>query len=136
LGSSVASGCYDNSAANGWVGRLERAIGPLGWLIQNLAESGTDTSYWLNRIPKMPARVWHKVDVVIVSLSLANEGLGMREPEYIQQMFLDNILKIAKLLAAIGPKVILGGVYPNNLYGKPEYIALKEVNASLLKIPK
>lgn len=84
----------------------------------------------------MPARVWHKVDVVIVSLSLANEGLGMREPEYIQQMFLDNILKIAKLLAAIGPKVILGGVYPNNLYGKPEYIALKEVNASLLKIPK
>lgn len=136
LGSSVAAGCYDNSATNGWVGHLERTIGPLGWVIQNLAESGTDTCYWLNRIPKMPVDKWQKVDVVIMSLSLANEGLGMGDPAEVQQRFTDNILRISKLLAALGPKVILGGVYPNNVYGKPEYIALKEVNASLMGIPK
>ena len=78
VGSSVSMGVGASSLHNSWAGQLERALEARNIRLRNEAVSGTETRYTLGRLQALPVRGKHGPSVVIVALSLNNEGLKVK----------------------------------------------------------
>lgn len=127
LGSSVAYGTGATSN-HGWGYMLTTALSGT-YNIVNKAIGGDTTTLCINRfytdvVPEKPS-------VVIIALSLANEGLISGNPKTVVEQFLKGIEKLIKMCRAEGYKVIVTGVYPNNDYNATHYKFLKIADESL-----
>jgi len=107
---------------------LARDLCKKGHVIRNVAMSGADTEITLNRFPRVVPQ--ENPDFVIVSLSLANEGLHSSEDAC--TTFQENMKKLVQMIKNINAVPILGSVYPNDEYNERHYELLKMVHNNML----
>ncbi len=129
IGSSVATDAPDHWAClfrEGLhsIGKLiYAAMTERGWVVINMAVSGFNTR---DTIQEFPYVIPEKPNIVIVALSLANEGniiisysynIGMvGTNERAVKSFLDGMRKLVDMIKEIGAIPVLGSPYPNNLF--------------------
>jgi len=97
---------------------LTQQLEKRGHIVQNLSTSGFDTRETLRYL--VPKLQQEKPDIVIASLSLANEGL-------LYEQFKKGMLQIIQKIKEINAVPFLGSVYPNNSYTPTEYQSVKAV---------
>jgi lysophospholipase L1-like esterase len=132
LGSSVALGC-SAWLLNGWANRLADALqNKFGHQLVNVAQIGTNVTTTRERFDQVvPAE---QPDIVIIALSLGNEGLVHCPPAEryaLQQHFEEGLSKLVQRVRDLGALPILGGVYPHGDYGPEHYRLLKDTQRHL-----
>lgn len=113
LGSSVAQG---SAAAPGhsWASKLQTELAVRGHQLTNAAVGGLNTFATLEFLDAVVAAV-KKPDIIIVSLSLANEGLfWASDPGELCEQYVQNMAAMVAKIRERGAKPVLGGVYPND----------------------
>eukprot|EP00928_Gymnodinium_smaydae_P080220 TRINITY_DN6396_c0_g2_i1.p1 TRINITY_DN6396_c0_g2~~TRINITY_DN6396_c0_g2_i1.p1 ORF type:complete len:237 (-),score=39.89 TRINITY_DN6396_c0_g2_i1:150-860(-) len=151
FGSSVSEGCGSSTPDLGWSAHLAEALKTRGYDTQNFGTSGTCVAFWQKAlcVPKQTCQyTWMQIlvlvvcrvcfkaaelrskllpqvktaDLVILSLSCANEGLNWAsadEARQIEQKFTTGLKAIALHLRSImkpGARLVLGGPYPHGDY--------------------
>jgi lysophospholipase L1-like esterase len=133
VGSSVCNGgCADFE--RGWAQILEERISHQ-YMVSNKSINGTNTTHWVSLLKRISKQNWNlesKPDILIVGLSLANEGIFEDTYKYKNQ-FLEGLNEISSICQEFNVQIMLGGVYPNNEFDKNHYKALKEVNEIMKK---
>ncbi|MFN6498491.1 MAG: DUF1796 family putative cysteine peptidase [Nostoc sp. DedQUE01] len=117
IGSSVALG-HKAWLLRGWTWLLAQALQEkYGHELINVSEVGANVTRTINRFTSVVTP--EKPDIVIIALSLGNEGLAYclpHERRAIQRRFESGLQQLVKMTRDIGARPILGGVYPNNDY--------------------
>ncbi|MEH2439298.1 DUF1796 family putative cysteine peptidase [Nostoc sp.] len=129
IGSSVALG-HKAWFLKGWVWLLAEALQQkYGHQLVNVSEVGANVSRTIARFgsvvtPEQP-------DIVIIALSLGNEGLAYCPPNErrtVQRRFESGLQQLVKITRDIGAIPILGGVYPNGDYSLEHYWLLRDTH--------
>jgi len=129
VGSSVAEG-HNAWRTRGWAWLLGQALGERydhQHQLINVSHSGANTQ--VARDQFQAAVLPWKPDVVIVALSLENEGLAhcpRVERRAAQYRFEEGILKLLRMVVNAGAVPMLAGVYPNNDFDDETYGILRE----------
>jgi len=127
FGSSVAFGA---GATNmfGWGNQLGKLLEKENWTYVNKSVGGDNTIKILARFEQdlLP----EKPDMVIIGLSLANEGIMGNSP-LIYNQFVKNMRKIIQLCRRNNIIPIVANCYPNNSYGGKHYTYIKKFNEEL-----
>ncbi len=133
IGSSVALG-HKAWLLRGWVWLLEQALQQkYGHKVINVSEAGVNVSKTIARFASVVTP--EKPDVVIIALSLGNEGLASCPPHErraIQRRFESGLQQLVTMTRALGARPILGGVYPNGDYSPEHYWLLKDTHNRML----
>ncbi|MBW4479429.1 MAG: lipase [Tolypothrix brevis GSE-NOS-MK-07-07A] len=133
IGSSVALG-HKAWLLKGWVWLLEQALQQkYGHQLVNVSEVGANVSRTIARFASVVTP--EQPDVVIIALSLGNEGLAYCPPHErraIQRRFESGLQQLVKMTRALGARPILGGVYPNDDYSAEHYWLLKDTHNRML----
>ncbi|MEN9230687.1 MAG: DUF1796 family putative cysteine peptidase [Thermostichus sp. DG02_5_bins_236] len=133
LGSSVALGC-SAWLLRGWVWHLEQALQErYGYQLINLSELGANVQRTLTRFSQVV--IPEKPDIVIIALSLGNEGLAFCAPQdrpLIQKRFENGLRQLILMTKQIGALPILGGVYPHGDYTSEHHNLLQETHHRML----
>ncbi|OYE04271.1 DUF1796 family putative cysteine peptidase [Nostoc sp. 'Peltigera membranacea cyanobiont' 232] len=133
IGSSVALG-HKAWFLKGWVWLLAEALQQkYGRQLVNVSEVGANVSRTIARFgsvvtPEQP-------DIVIIALSLGNEGLAYCPPNErrtVQRRFESGLQHLVKITRDIGAIPILGGVYPNGDYSLEHYWLLRDTHKRML----
>ncbi len=133
IGSSVAVGQKAWLLA-GWASLLGQTLNQkYGHRLINVAEVGANVSRTIERFgsvvtPEQP-------DVVIIALSLGNEGLAHCPPQHrraAQRRFESGLQQLVQMTRALGARPILGGVYPHGDYTAEHYGLLQETHNRML----
>lgn len=137
FGSSVAAGWVTSYQSqydlqNGWALRLQRQLKPMGWEVLIAGNPGDNTKKALKKLEKDVIKV--KPSIVLISLSLSNEGLNDINADTIVELFINNLKKIINTCENAGIKTIIGNCYANNDYNAYEYAAIKKANAEINKL--
>ncbi|MEA5603386.1 DUF1796 family putative cysteine peptidase [Nostoc sp. UHCC 0252] len=134
IGSSVALG-HKAWFLKGWVWLLAQALEQkYGHQLVNVSEVGANVSRTIARFglvvtPQQP-------DIVIIALSLGNEGLAYCPPHErraVQRRFESGLQQLVKMTRDIGAIPILGGVYPNGDYSLEHYWLLQDTHKRMLR---
>jgi lysophospholipase L1-like esterase len=141
LGSSVASGAGAAAQSEAWAYRLENLLenrpsqvpgGHFIWHVENASIGGDNTAKVLSRFPNDIGNSRAGANQVIVSLSLANEGLpGAANPQAVFDSFKNGLTEIVARCRALGISPILTLCYPENRYTAAEYAQVKRMNLLL-----
>jgi hypothetical protein len=133
IGSSVAFG-YKAWLLRNWTWLLGQALQQkYGHQIVNVSEVGANVGRTIARFASVV--IPEKPDIVIIALSLGNEGLAHclpHERRAIQRRFESGLQQLVKMTRDIGARPILGGVYPNNDYSPEHYWLLKDTHNRML----
>ncbi|MBW4667780.1 MAG: lipase [Cyanomargarita calcarea GSE-NOS-MK-12-04C] len=133
IGSSVALG-HKAWLLKGWVWLLAQALQQkYGHKLVNVSEVGANVSRTIARFGAVITK--EKPDIVIIALSLGNEGLAYCPPHErraIQRRFESGLLSLVKMTRALGARPILGGVYPNGDYSPEHHWLLLETHKRML----
>ncbi|WP_448563796.1 DUF1796 family putative cysteine peptidase [Trichothermofontia sp.] len=133
IGSSVALGC-SAWLLRGWAWHLGQALqAQYGHHLVNVSEVGANVGTTIARFPQVVTP--EKPDVVIIALSLGNEGLAASPPaQYraIQRRFENGLQQLIKMVRECGAQPMLGGVYPNGDYSPGHYAILRDTQQRLL----
>lgn len=132
LGSSVGLGC-SAWMLRGWAWQLEQVLRPLGHQLVNVSVLGANVSTTIDRFPLVVAP--ERPDIVIVALSLGNEGLAYCPPHQrraIQRRFESGLLQLVKMVKELGARPVLGGVYPHGDYTPEHTWLLRETHQRML----
>ncbi|NJL81776.1 MAG: lipase [Chloroflexaceae bacterium] len=133
VGSSVAMGC-SAWMLRGWAWLLGQTLGQkYGHHLVSRCVLGANVAMTLQRLPALLAQ--EQPDLVIIALSLGNEGLAYCSPgdrQAVQDRFERGLQKLLQLSRAMGIKPVLGGVYPHDNYGPEQYQRLRETQARML----
>ncbi len=133
IGSSVALG-HKAWFLKGWVWLLAQALQQkYGHQLVNVSEVGANVSRTIARFgsvvtPEQP-------DIVIIALSLGNEGLAYCSPHEgraVQRRFESGLQQLVKMTRDIGAIPILGGVYPNGDYSLEHYWLIRDTHKRML----
>ncbi|MEH2219903.1 MAG: DUF1796 family putative cysteine peptidase [Nostoc sp.] len=133
IGSSIALG-HKAWFLKGWVWLLAEALQQkYGHQLVNVSEVGANVSRTIARFgsvvtPEQP-------DIVIIALSLGNEGLAYCPPNErrtVQRRFESGLQHLVKITRDIGAIPILGGVYPNGDYSLEHYWLLRDTHKRML----
>lgn len=134
LGSSVASGWVTSyqerfDFKNGYAYRLERYLADRGFIVINKSVPGNNTADALARfeedvLPENP-------DIVLIGLSMANEGLETGDPDSVSHSFETGMKMIIEKCQENGIKPVLGLCYANNNYTPGQYGYLKNMNIKM-----
>eukprot|EP00439_Symbiodinium_sp_Y106_P080021 s64_g18.t1 len=98
-----------------------------GHRVINVSRSGANTGTTKERFREVVAPL--RPDVVIIALSLGNEGLAHCRPgerRAAQHRYEQGLLDLISMTLALDAMPILGGVYPNNDFNAETYSMLKE----------
>ncbi|OLP99486.1 hypothetical protein AK812_SmicGene17945 [Symbiodinium microadriaticum] len=98
-----------------------------GHRVINVSRSGANTGTTKERFREVVAPL--RPDVVIIALSLGNEGLAHCPPgerRAAQHRYEQGLLDLISMTLALDAMPILGGVYPNNDFNAETYSMLKE----------
>jgi lysophospholipase L1-like esterase len=131
LGSSVALGCKA-WLLQGWEWLLRQALQPYGHEVVNVSEVGANVKRTIARFPDVV--VPHQPDIVIIALSLGNEGLASCPPHErraVQRRFESGLQQLIKLTRDLGAQPILGGVYPNDSYTSDHHWLIKDTQTRM-----
>ncbi|WP_088888785.1 DUF1796 family putative cysteine peptidase [Leptolyngbya ohadii] len=133
IGSSVALGC-SAWLLDGWAWQLGQELQRLyGHQLVNLSQIGTNVSQTIARFAEVVSP--EQPDIVIIALSLGNEGLAScprSQQQAIQQHFEDGLQQLIQMTRNLGAYPILGGVYPNGNYLPEHYALLRETHERML----
>jgi lysophospholipase L1-like esterase len=133
IGSSVAWGC-SAWLLQGWTWHLEQALyHHYGHQLINASEIGANVTRTIARFPQVV--VPQRPDIVIVALSLGNEGMAYSPPSQrreVQQRFETGLQTLVQMIRDIGARPILGGVYPHGDYTLDHYWLLQETHNRML----
>ncbi|WP_243147296.1 DUF1796 family putative cysteine peptidase [Scytonema sp. UIC 10036] len=133
IGSSVARG-HKAWLLKGWAWLLGQALQQTyGHQLVNVSEVGANVSRTIQRFASVVTP--EKPDVVIIALSLGNEGLAYCPPHErraIQRRFESGLQKLVKMTREIGARPILGGVYPHGDYSQEHHSLLKGTHNRML----
>ncbi|MEO5913378.1 MAG: GDSL-type esterase/lipase family protein [Luteolibacter sp.] len=140
-GSSVAAGTGASPQSDGWAYRLgnllenQSPIAPgskVAWQVDQASVGGNNTTAVLNRFQADVADARTDANMVIIGLSLANEGLvGAANPQAIFDSFKNGMTQIVAKCRAEGFYPIITLCYPQNGYNANEYTYLKRMNLLL-----
>ncbi|MDM9580688.1 DUF1796 family putative cysteine peptidase [Nostoc sp. GT001] len=133
IGSSVALG-HKAWFLQGWVWLLAQALQQkYGHKLVNVSEVGANVSRTIARFPWFVTP--EKPDIVIIALSLGNEGLAYCSPHErraLQRRFESGLQQLVKMTRDIGAIPILGGVYPNGDYSLEHYSLIRDTHKRML----
>ncbi|MEH2368684.1 DUF1796 family putative cysteine peptidase [Nostoc sp.] len=133
IGSSVALG-HKAWFLQGWVWLLAQALQQkYGHQLVNVSEVGANVSRTSARFPWFVTP--EKPDIVIIALSLGNEGLAYCSPHErraVQRRFESGLQQLVKMTRDIGAIPILGGVYPNDDYSLEHYRLIRDTHKRML----
>jgi Starch binding domain/GDSL-like Lipase/Acylhydrolase family/Putative papain-like cysteine peptidase (DUF1796) len=133
IGSSVAMGC-SAWMLKGWARRLEQALAQkYGHQLVNLSELGANVSTTIDRFPRVVAP--EQPDIVIIALSLGNEGLAYCPPherKAVQRRFERGLQQLVKMTKELGAMPILGGLYPHDGYCQEHHSLLWDTHNRML----
>ncbi|MEH2123151.1 DUF1796 family putative cysteine peptidase [Nostoc sp.] len=133
IGSSVALG-HKAWFLKGWVWLLAQALQQkYGHQLVNVSEVGANVSRTIARFPWFVTP--EKPDIVIIALSLGNEGLAYCSPHErraVQRRFESGLQQLVKMTRDIGAIPILGGVYPNGDYSLEHYRLIRDTHKRML----
>lgn len=133
IGSSVALGC-SAWLLQGWAWLLAQALQQqYGHQLVNLSDLGANVGTTIARFSQVVAP--EQPDIVIIALSLGNEGLASSSPRQqraIQRRFENGLQQLVKMTRELGARPILGGVYPNGGYLLEHYNLLQETHQRML----
>jgi lysophospholipase L1-like esterase len=116
IGSSVAQG-QKSWLLKGWAWQLAQTLKAQGHQVVNVSEAGANVGSTIYRFPKVVAP--EKPDIVIIALSLGNEGLATCKPyerRGVQRRFESGLQHLVKMTRELGARPILGGLYPHGDY--------------------
>jgi lysophospholipase L1-like esterase len=134
IGSSVAWG-HKAWRLAGWAGQLGRAVqAKYGHQLVNVSEVGANVGSTIARFDAVVAP--ERPDLVIISLSLGNEGLAHchpRDRRAVQRRFESGLQQLIDMTRDLGARPILGGVYPHNDYYPEQRALLQETHDRMLK---
>lgn len=150
LGSSVAKGegAEAGPAPNlGWPQRLERALhdhAGAAWKLHIRAVEWTSSQLWYELVMrKTTPEDWKHFSVVILSLSVNNEGFLLTEDEekmnQIQEHFLKHMrLTVTELRQRLAPdaRLVLAGCYANDGYTMKHLEIVKHINQQMSQWPE
>ncbi|MDZ7956220.1 DUF1796 family putative cysteine peptidase [Nostoc sp. DedQUE09] len=133
IGSSVALG-HRAWFLKGWVWLLAQALQQkYGHKLVNVSEVGANVSKTIARFPWFVTP--EQPDIVIIALSLGNEGLAYCPPHErraVQRRFESGLQQLVKMTRDIGAIPILGGVYPNGNYSLEHYWLIRDTHNRML----
>jgi lysophospholipase L1-like esterase len=133
IGSSVAEG-YKAWLMQGWVEQLSQSLREkYDHHVVNLSELGANVIRTINRFPSVVTP--EQADIVIIALSLGNEGLATCAPhdrKAVQRRFESGLQQLIKMTRQLGAIPILGGVYPNNDYLSEHYWFLRDTHKRMM----
>ena len=133
IGSSVALG-HKAWLLKGWAWLLAQDLQQkYGHQVINLSESGANVSRTIARFASVVTP--EKPDVVIIALSLGNEGLGYCSPHErraVQRRFESGLQQLVKMTRTLGARPILGGVYPHGDFSPEHDWLLKDTHNRML----
>lgn len=134
IGSSVAAG-HKTWLLKGWASLLGQALqDKYGHRLINVSEVGANVSRTIDRFGSVVAS--EQPDVVIITLSLGNEGLAHCPPHQrriVQRRFESGLQQLLQMTRALGARPILGGVYPHGDYTAEHYELLQETHKRMLQ---
>eukprot|EP00927_Polykrikos_kofoidii_P071736 TRINITY_DN67968_c0_g1_i1.p1 TRINITY_DN67968_c0_g1~~TRINITY_DN67968_c0_g1_i1.p1 ORF type:complete len:231 (+),score=30.86 TRINITY_DN67968_c0_g1_i1:45-737(+) len=135
IGSSVCTGAGADCDTRGWAGMLAAEAKTRDIEYLNEGVGGTTASCWNAMLARnLPSDVLDKFGVVILSLSLGNEGLpyvsSPQEMEMVKQHYVAELLKAVRTLRSrmrAGHRLVIGGPYPNSEYKQAHLAVLQSV---------
>ena len=134
IGSSVAMGC-SAWLLKGWASHLESALQEkYGHKLINRSQLGANVTSTIERFAAVV--VPEKPDIVVIALSLGNEGLAYCRPHdrrAVQRRFESGLLQLIKMTQDIGAIPIIGGLYPHNDYSPEHNWLLRDTHARMLQ---
>jgi lysophospholipase L1-like esterase len=131
FGSSVAQGAGAQNSF-GWGNRLKAVLEKKNWSVVNKSIGGDSTIKLLARFER--DLVSEHPDMVIIGLSLANEGI-MEDPPAIYAQYLRNLRKLIQLCHQHHIIPIVANCYPNNSYDRMIYDYIRKANEELNSWP-
>ena len=132
FGSSVAHG-YGATDMFGWGNRLGERLKERNWDYVNKSIGGDNTSLILARIDE--DLLAEDPDVVIMGLSLANEGIQGGKKGSVYQGFIKNMKKIIQICRQNDIIPVIANCYPNKSYKENHYQYVKKFNEDLSNWP-
>lgn len=129
FGSSVANGSGDTTGAGGYAGLLKEHLGPQGWEVINVSKGGDNTSKILSRFEDQLLPL--KPDIVVIGLSLGNEGINNPTElgrARIFEKFRSGILHLIRLCNENHFIPVVVNCYARNDFGQEQYEATKKMN--------
>jgi Starch binding domain/GDSL-like Lipase/Acylhydrolase family/Putative papain-like cysteine peptidase (DUF1796) len=133
IGSSVALG-HKAWLFRNWAWLLGQTLQEkYGHIFINVSEEGANVNKTINRFASVVTP--EQPDVVIIALSLGNEGLAYCPPQErraVQRRFESGLLSLVKMTQDIGALPILGGVYPHGDYSPEHHWLLKNTHNRML----
>jgi lysophospholipase L1-like esterase len=132
IGSSVARG-HKAWMLEGWATLLGQTLQQSGHRLINVAEVGANVSSTIARFNSVVAP--ENPDIVIIALSLGNEGLAHCFPHQrraVQRRFESGLQQLIKMTRELGAEPILGGVYPHGEYAIEHYELLQETHRHMV----
>jgi lysophospholipase L1-like esterase len=133
IGSSVAMGC-SAWLLKGWASQLGQILhDKFGHHLINRSRLGANVSNTIERFGAVVAP--EKPDIVIISLSLGNEGLAYCRPHdrrAVQRRFESGLLQLIKMTQDLGAIPVIGGLYPNGDYNSEHNWLLRDTHDRML----
>ena len=134
IGSSVAMGC-SAWLLEGWATHLGQALQEkYGHQLINRSQLGANV---INTIARFASVVVpEKPDIVIIALSLGNEGLAYCRPHdcrAVQRRFESGILQLIKMTQDLGAKPVIAGLYPHGDYKSEHNYFLRDTHNRMLR---
>jgi len=134
LGSSVAMGC-SAWLLNGWANQLGLTLKEkFGHQLINRSQLGANVSSTIERFASVV--VPEKPDLVIISLSLGNEGLAYCRPHdrrAVQRRYESGLQQLIKMTQDLGAIPVIGGLYPNGDYNPEHNWLLRDTHHRMLR---
>jgi len=131
LGSSVAAGWVTSyrekyDMQNGYAARLGRLLEPRGWTVKNISIPGFDTKKSIARFEKDVLPLHPRI--VLIGLSMANEGLTTGNPDSVFNRYSDGIARLVALCREHRIIPVAGLCYSNNEYNETHYRYIRRMN--------
>jgi len=141
LGSSVAYGVGAATQNDAWAYRLKSLLetpppvvpdSRVIWNVHNASVGGNNTTAVLNRFQNDVATPRAGADIVVIGLSLANEGLvGSTNPQPVFDSFKNGLAEIIRRCRVEGFYPVVALCYPQNLYNAQQYAYVRKMNLLL-----
>jgi lysophospholipase L1-like esterase len=132
IGSSVAYG-HKSWLLHGWSTLLGETLQQkYGHHLVNVSEVGANVSRTIARFPTVVAP--EQPDIVIIALSLGNEGLATCPPHErraVQRRFESGLQQLVRMTRALGARPILGAVYPHGSYTPEHHWLLQDTHSRM-----
>ncbi len=141
LGSSVASSTGAATQSEGWAYRMKALLenpppvvpgSEVVWQVHNASIGGDTTTRVLNRFQNDVVNAHPGTDIVIISLSLANEGLvGSSNPQPVFDSFRNGLAQIISRCRQEGFYPVVTLCYSQNEYNAGQFSFVRRMNVLL-----